>query len=100
MSMMLSALDQESGMGLVTIYVLAHRKTSGMHFGEMLTILAALSIVPSVSSVDLASRSASCGTSWALRVSQSVTLHLAVEQSVDRNGVTPGRVAMWAEGRL
>jgi len=66
----------------------------------MLAILAALSIAPSISSVDLASGSASCGTSWALRVSRSVTLHLAVEQSVDRNGVTPGRVAMWVEGRL
>jgi hypothetical protein len=66
----------------------------------MLAILAALSLHPSISSIDLDARTAACGGLWSLRVSPSVSIYLETSQTVSRSGTTPGRVALWIEGRL
>ena len=66
----------------------------------MLAILAALSLHPSISSIDLDARTAVCGGQWILRVSPSVSIYLETSQTVSRSGATPGRVALWIEGRL
>lgn len=66
----------------------------------MLAILAALSVRPSISSVDLDARTAACGGLWSLRVSSSVSIYLETSQTVSRSGTMPGRVALWVEGIL
>ena len=66
----------------------------------MFAILAALSLHPSISSVDLDAHTAVCGGRWSLRVSPSVSIYLETSQTVSRSGATPGRVALWIEGHL
>ena len=83
----------------------AERPRGTLHLGAfyfplMLAILAALSLRPSISSIDLNARTAVCGGRWELRVSSSVTLYLETSQTVSRSGATPGRVALWVQGWL